>query len=139
MTAPAAPLPVNLLAQVRYGGENYTWTTLLAGAGLVADLYCFTAEQQIYYHRHADAEHLLYVVQGSGRIEIGPATHTVRAGDLLCVPPGTYHRIWNPLPEPLLVLQVSSPKPWDARFGGPHPPTSPADPLPYEGRGRPLE
>ena len=130
MNAPDAALPVNLLAQVRYGGENYTWTTLLASAGLTADLYCFTEAQEVYYHRHADAEHLLYVVQGRGRIEIGSATHTVQAGDLLCVPRNTYHRICNPLPEPLLVLQVSSPKPWDARFGGPHPATSPPDPLP---------
>ncbi len=124
MTTPPIETAANLFEQVRYGGENYTWTTLLAGTGLIADLYCFTEEQQVYYHRHADAEHLLYVVQGNGRIEIGPTTHAVCAGDLLRVPMGAYHRIWNPTPEPLLVLQVSSPKPWDARFGGPHPVTA---------------
>lgn len=118
-----------LFAQARLGGENYSRVPLVAGEHLVADLLGFGEEHQVYTHRHLDAEHLLYVVEGQGEIQIGPQIHLVQAGDVLVVARGAYHRIRNPTVARLLVLQVSSPKPWDARHGGPHPPQvqSPAE------------
>ena len=37
------------------------------------------------------------------------------------IPKGVYHGVHNPTTDRLVVQQISSPKPWDARFGGPRP------------------
>ncbi len=47
-------------------------------------------------HVHPDAEQLFYVTEGAAVLRIGPDGSTVldvRAGDLVRIPPGTYHSV----------------------------------------------
>lgn len=47
-------------------------------------------------HKHDDTEQLFYVLQGTGRLEVGKgADHAgdLVVGDLVRVPPGTWHRV----------------------------------------------
>ncbi len=121
---PAVPLrfvTADALRHVRLSANTFTRQTLLAGKTSVADLYCLDLNQTLSVHRHPDAEHLLCVLEGEGEIQVGDDTRLLGRGSVAVVPCDTYHQIRNTGAVPLIVVQLSSPKPWDARFGGPRP------------------
>ena len=84
-------------------------------------VYGFEPGAGLTPHRHGETEHVLTALAGAGAVRVGRQTLALGTGESLLVPAGDYHGIHNPGPERLVVQQVSSPKPWDARFAGPHP------------------
>lgn len=44
-------------------------------------------------HRHRETEELYHFLDGEGLMEIGEEVLVVRAGDTVCIPPGTRHCI----------------------------------------------
>ena len=122
---PPRPRPPLLLARplerVRFRTENFSYQTLLAGDSQLVELYCFEPRTVLNLHRHDRSEHALTVIAGQALIEIGDERITLRQSETVLVPAGVYHGISNLGAEPLIVQQVSAPKPWDARFDGPFP------------------
>ena len=60
-------------------------------------------------HIHHDTEQVLYVLEGHGEFHAGAdgsRRFPVAAGDLVRIPPGTYHRILCQSREPLKYLSV---------------------------------
>ena len=51
-------------------------------------------------------EHEQYVLQGRGRIEIGPETYEVQAGDVVFIPEGVVHYYENTGDEPFEFLCI---------------------------------
>ena len=105
----------------RFSPDGFTCIPLFAGDTLVADLYCLEPGKSVAGHRHTRSEHVLATVLGNADVRVGERWVTLREGESILVPKGTYHGIHNPTTERLLVQQVTSPKPWDARFGGARP------------------
>jgi mannose-6-phosphate isomerase-like protein (cupin superfamily) len=60
-------------------------------------------------HRHRVTEELYHVTAGAGLMTLGERTFEVRAGDTVCIPPGTPHRIRNTGDGPLRILCCCSP------------------------------
>ncbi len=60
-------------------------------------------------HRHRATEKLYHVTAGIGLMTLGERTFEVRAGDTVCIPPGTPHRIRNIGAGPLRILCCCSP------------------------------
>lgn len=60
-------------------------------------------------HRHRVTEELYHVTQGTGLMTLGGETFEVRAGDTICIPPGTPHKIRCTGSEPLKVLCACAP------------------------------
>jgi mannose-6-phosphate isomerase-like protein (cupin superfamily) len=60
-------------------------------------------------HRHRVTEELYHVTQGTGSITLGARVFDVGAGDTVCIPPGTPHRIRNTGRVPLRILCCCSP------------------------------
>ena len=60
-------------------------------------------------HRHRVTEELYHVTAGAGLMTLGERTFEVRAGDTVCIPPGTPHRIRSIGAEPLRILCCCSP------------------------------
>ncbi len=108
---------------VHYKVDNFSYQTLFAGEHLVVELYGFEPGASIPAHQHEETEHVLTIIQGEGDVRIGGKWIILKQGEIVLVPAGVYHGIHNPGTERLVVQQVSSPKPWDTRFGGPHPST----------------
>jgi quercetin dioxygenase-like cupin family protein len=125
---------VSPLEHTRFKADNFSCQTLLSGEALVVELYCFEPGQSLPEHRHDGTEHVLTALLGAGQVQIGTQYVALRAADTILVPAGLYHGIENTGKVRLVVQQVSSPKPWDARFMGPCP--SRIEPLP---RPLPLE
>jgi mannose-6-phosphate isomerase-like protein (cupin superfamily) len=60
-------------------------------------------------HIHHDTEQVFFVLQGQGELQVGPdegRRFPVSAGDLVRIPPGTWHRILCQSSEPLQYLSV---------------------------------
>jgi mannose-6-phosphate isomerase-like protein (cupin superfamily) len=61
-------------------------------------------------HYHPRAEELYYFVSGAGRMRLGDAeADDVAVGDCVVIPPGVAHKLWNPGPEPLVLLCCCAP------------------------------
>lgn len=60
-------------------------------------------------HRHVKSEELYHVTSGCGEMTLGDDVFDVHAGDTVCIPPGTPHRISNRGEDELRILCASSP------------------------------
>ena len=60
-------------------------------------------------HRHLDSEELYHILDGQGLLTLGGETTTVAAGDTICIPPGTPHRVLNTGTGPLRFLCCTAP------------------------------
>jgi mannose-6-phosphate isomerase-like protein (cupin superfamily) len=60
-------------------------------------------------HYHVRAEEIYYFVGGAGRMRLGEEERDVRAGECVVIWPGTKHKLWNPGPEPLVLLCCCAP------------------------------
>src|SRR5437764_14942339 len=60
-------------------------------------------------HYHPKTEELYYFTAGAGRMRLGEADDEIAAGDCVVIPPGTPHKLWNPGPEPLVLLCCCAP------------------------------
>ena len=62
-------------------------------------------------HNHMVNEEMFFVLEGSGELRLGDATHPVRAGDIIACPPGgpeTAHQLVNTGDGELKYLAVST-------------------------------
>ncbi len=64
-------------------------------------------------HWHAHLEEIYFIIQGRGRMEIGPETCDVRAGDAILIPLRQVHCLTNTGDEDLVLLCPVAP-PWVA-------------------------
>ena len=46
-------------------------------------------------HRHLQSEEIYHVIQGQGVMFLGNEQFEIRAGDTVCIPAGTAHKIQN--------------------------------------------
>ena len=60
-------------------------------------------------HRHRVTEELYHVTAGTGLMTLGGESFDVRAGDTVCIPPGTPHRIRNTGATTLRILCACAP------------------------------
>ncbi len=104
-----------------FKADNFTYEVLIVGASLQVERYCLGQGGALPDHRHGETEHAITVLEGEATVRIGDRAALVRVDETIVAPAGEYHGIVNRSPSPLIVQQVSSPKPWDARFQGTHP------------------
>jgi mannose-6-phosphate isomerase-like protein (cupin superfamily) len=60
-------------------------------------------------HYHRETEEIYYFTAGAGRMRLGDEEADVAAGDCVVIPPGAVHKLWNPGPEPLVLLCACAP------------------------------
>ena len=60
-------------------------------------------------HYHRVSEEIYFFTAGAGRMRLGDEEDDVRAGDAVVIAPGLRHKLWNPGPEPLVLLCCCSP------------------------------
>ena len=60
-------------------------------------------------HLHRTSEEIYYFTAGEGRMRLGDEEGAVRAGDVVVIPPGTRHKLWNPGAGELVLLCCCSP------------------------------
>lgn len=65
-------------------------------------------------HRHRETEEIYHITVGEGLMTLGAETFAVRAGDTVCIAPGTAHCIENTGAGPLRILCACAPAYADA-------------------------
>ena len=60
-------------------------------------------------HFHPRSEEIYYFTAGTGRMRLGTQDADVRAGNCVVIPPGIVHKLWNPGPDPLVLLCCCAP------------------------------
>ncbi|MEA2475121.1 MAG: hypothetical protein QOE06_3036 [Thermoleophilaceae bacterium] len=60
-------------------------------------------------HYHRATEEIYFFTSGAGRMRLGEEEREVASGDCVVIPPGTEHKLWNPGPEPLVLLCACAP------------------------------
>jgi len=79
------------------------------------DLWTIQAGQTVPMHVHSSAEHVVIVMAGSGECRLGNQDFELKKGQMTIVPPGMPHRIRNANSDPLVLLTVAGPGPYDTR------------------------
>jgi uncharacterized cupin superfamily protein len=62
-------------------------------------------------HNHRANEEMFFIIEGAGELRVGSETHPLRAGDVICCPPGgpeSAHQIVNTSDAELKYLAVST-------------------------------
>jgi mannose-6-phosphate isomerase-like protein (cupin superfamily) len=60
-------------------------------------------------HLHRESEEIYVFLEGEGRMKLGSDEMQVRPGESVVIPPDTRHKLWNPGPEPLVLLCCCAP------------------------------
>ncbi len=60
-------------------------------------------------HRHLRSEEIYHITSGEGWMQLGDSVFSVRAGDSICIPPQTPHKIRNSGHSPLVILCCCAP------------------------------
>ncbi len=81
-----------------HGNKNQSLAEAVVPAGTATQL-----------HRHRRSEELYHVTAGEGRMTLGAETFPVKAGDTVCIPPGTPHKIVNTGAGDLKILCCCAP------------------------------
>lgn len=89
-------------------GETEFWIANEVKAGYCAKLMFVFADQECPYHHHRVKHETFLVLKGGARMAVDGKMVTVAAGDVLPVPPGTWHSFAGDRGACLL-LEVSTP------------------------------
>jgi quercetin dioxygenase-like cupin family protein len=71
-------------------------STQTAGRLLECDVYFGAREARPDEHAHRAQEHQIEVLSGSLKACLGGRVQALRPGDVLLIPPGDKHAVWNP-------------------------------------------
>jgi quercetin dioxygenase-like cupin family protein len=75
------------------------------------DIYCLEPGQMQKPHRHAGADKVYAVVDGSVLVRVGAESGTLAAGDAVLAPADVEHSVENPGPGRAAVLVFMAPSP----------------------------
>ena len=67
------------------------------------------AGAETHEHIHRVTEEIYCFTSGYGRMRLGRDLLEVDVGDVVVIPPGTRHKVFNPGPDPLVLLCCCSP------------------------------
>jgi len=59
-------------------------------------VHAVQGRKQSDYHKHTNREQLYYIIEGAGQILCGDILSPVEEGDIIYLPSGQYHQLFNP-------------------------------------------
>jgi mannose-6-phosphate isomerase-like protein (cupin superfamily) len=102
---------IDVRGRALFAVEKMKKSNLFSTAHLFCDLYCFEPGQEQVGHRHADADKIYYVIDGTGRITVGDQERDVVPGTIVLAPQGELHQVRNTGATRLTLLVFMAPKP----------------------------
>ena len=81
------------------------------------DVWTILPAQSMPMHAHPTSECVVIVQDGRGDLAIGNKSYEMQKNNLTIVPPGADHSIRNTGPDPLVLLTIQGPGPFEAKLG----------------------
>jgi len=94
-----------------FAADKMRKNNLFTTANLFCDVYCFEPGQRQAPHSHAIGDKIYYVLEGSGRIQVGNEERDVTAGVAVLAPQGEVHQVLNIGSGRLKLLVFMAPQP----------------------------
>jgi glucose-6-phosphate isomerase len=89
------------LFDTRLGLKRHVVSMTVLFPGKVGEEYKMTTG-----HSHVGVEEIYYIISGSGRMIVGDEEKEVRAGDIISIPEGAWHRAINTGNDKLIFLAI---------------------------------
>ncbi len=86
--------------------EAKTVAQLFAGPTLESALTVLQQNAGTSGHKHFDAEEVYIFLEGEGQMQTGNERYTVKPRDIVIIPPGDFHRVFNTGAKPLSFVAV---------------------------------
>jgi quercetin dioxygenase-like cupin family protein len=91
--------------------DKFYKTTLFQSQALLLGLNCLEPGQVQPVHDHADQDKFYYIIEGTGRFQLGDETVTAAANDVIWAPAGLRHGVTNEGNTRLTLLVGIAPAP----------------------------
>ena len=108
LLSPAEAGRCSLFAPVANVDQGIGSQAVLTTPALRLTLFHFAAGQELSEHT-SKARALVQILSGTCAFSTGATLHTLRAGDLLHLPPGAPHALTAPEPFSMLLTQITEP------------------------------
>jgi quercetin dioxygenase-like cupin family protein len=96
---------------ISFSSEKMKKNNIFTTERLFCDVYCFEPGQTQASHSHSGSDKLYYVLEGTGRIQIGDESREVGQGTAVLAPAGVEHAVSNDGTARLELLVFMAPKP----------------------------
>ena len=73
---------------------------------LVVSMTILHPKKETRGHSHEDAEEVYFFLEGNGEIQVGEERFKVKKGDLITIPRGNFHKVFNTGNKELIFLSV---------------------------------
>ena len=96
-------------------------TTFVVTAEMVGGAYCIVRQtvqvgQLFWPHVHVNEDQVILVISGELGVRVGDKEWTVGPGETAYRPKGLPHSVWNVGPDPVDMMEITSPGSFDAYF-----------------------
>jgi len=85
----------NISGNVVKSNDVYTVIDNTELSGLVVSKTILHPQKETTGHRHTGQEEVYQFVHGTGEMEVSPSKFNVSAGDVVLIPDGLFHKVWN--------------------------------------------
>jgi mannose-6-phosphate isomerase-like protein (cupin superfamily) len=82
------------------------------------DLWTVLPAQTMPKHVHPDSECVMIIIDGRGDLIMGNQTYEMQKGSLTVIPSGADHGVRNTGADPLVILTVQGPGPFETKVEG---------------------
>lgn len=85
----------NITGNVVKSNETYTVIDNTSLTGLVVSKTILHPQKETTGHDHAGQEEVYQFVHGTGEMQVGQSKFDVSSGDVVLIPDGLFHKVWN--------------------------------------------
>jgi mannose-6-phosphate isomerase-like protein (cupin superfamily) len=101
----------NIKAERRFSAEKMQKVNLFETGRMFADIYCLEPGQEQKRHAHAAADKIYFVIEGTGRFQIGGEERDLGPDQTVLAPAHVEHGVRNDSQSRLVVLVFMAPNP----------------------------
>jgi mannose-6-phosphate isomerase-like protein (cupin superfamily) len=85
----------NITGNVVKSNETYTVIDNTVLTGLVVSKTILHPQKETTGHDHSGQEEVYQFVHGTGEMKVGQDRFSVSSGDVVLIPDGLFHKVWN--------------------------------------------
>ena len=102
---------LNIRDQIIFKSEKLSKVSLFDTDKFFCDIYCLKSGQNQKIHAHDGSDKVYFVLEGRGKVTVGPEERELGPDEITIAPAGEPHGVVNNSGENLVILVFMAPKP----------------------------